>query len=521
MQSGDVPIEGPGPAPRTSRGRIVATIVLLVLAAAGLGLNYVMMQSSNVPIMRDADGQTNLFQGTVVLRLTYYLDRMKSLPRGRRGGEGAPSKFAGRFAGNSARAGAASAARYFEKAARAFGTREPIERVHEVTPHAVPSQHPAAPVMNPDGAAAAAASAAALYGYLGDDWRALRTLQPLMDTERGDALSLMARLYANQRPTPEWLNTAQFQWIVRHVPAHLLIESRLYQRLGRDDEVRRIEDEMEAVGARAAVRVEFFMILAVVLVLLGLVILARGLFGSRGFGPYAGLPERPWGIWEGLELVAAWFVLWIVLVMFATLVAAFIAPSALTQGMGWLALTYVPYAVAAFWILVWFVVAMAPRGSGLRTIGWRPVKLSAGVANAIGAYAAAIPIVLAMSMVAVRFFPDSPPNPVEAAMTQAHGWGARLVFLFVLCILAPVVEETLFRGGLYGGMRKRWPLPVAALASGSMFAAVHLSGVNFIPILALGVALAMIYERTGSLAPGMIAHGVFNLSTAVVLFTLA
>ena len=495
MQPGDVPIEGPGPAPRTSRGRIVATIVLLVLAAAGLGVNYIMMQSSNVPIMRDADGQTNLFQGTVVLRLTYYLDRMKSLPRGRRGGEGAPSKFAGRFAGNSARAGAASAARYFEKAARRF--------------------------QDPDRRAAAAASAAALYGYLGDDWRALRTLQPLMGGERGDALSLMARLYANQQPTSEWLRTGQFQWIVRQVPAHLLVESRLYQRLGREDEVRRIEDEMEAVGARAAVRVEFFMILAVVLVLLGLVVLARGLFGSRGFGPYAGLPERPWGIWEGLELVAAWFVLWIVLVMFATLVAAFIAPSALTQGMGWLALTYVPYAVAAFWILVWFVVAMAPRGSGLRTIGWRPVKLSAGVANAIGAYAAAIPIVLAMSMVAVRFFPDSPPNPVEAAMTQAHGWGARLVFLFVLCILAPVVEETLFRGGLYGGMRKRWPLPVAALASGSMFAAVHLSGVNFIPILALGVALAMIYERTGSLAPGMIAHGVFNLSTAVVLFTLA
>jgi membrane protease YdiL (CAAX protease family) len=31
----------------------------------------------------------------------------------------------------------------------------------------------------------------------------------------------------------------------------------------------------------------------------------------------------------------------------------------------------------------------------------------------------------------------------------------------------------------------------------------------------------MIYERTGSLVPGMIAHGVFNLGTAVVIFTLA
>jgi membrane protease YdiL (CAAX protease family) len=513
MQPGDTAIEGPGPAPRTPRGRIVATIVLLFFAAMGLGLNWVMMHSSNVPMMREADARMSMFQGTFLLRLTYCLERMK--------GEGAPSQFAGGFAGKSARTGAMGAARYFEKASRAFATSEEGAPALEGPPGSLPPRNAVRPVMDPDDAAAAAASAAALYAYLGDDWRALRTLQPLMDTEHGDALSLMARLYANQRPAPDWLGTKQFTWIVRHVPAHLLIELRLYERLGRADKVRQVEDAMEAVGTGAALRVGVLMILGIVLALAGLIILARGVFGSRGFGPYAGLPERPWGIWEGLELVAAWLVLWMVLVTGASVAAAIVFPRALAEGIGWLALTYVPYALAAFLIVLWFVVAVAPRGTGLRSIGWRPAKIGASIANGIGAYAAALPVVLGMSFVALRFFPQSPPNPVEAAMTEAHGWGARLVFLFVLCVLAPVVEETLFRGGLYGGMRKRWSLPAAALASGAMFAAVHLSGVNFVPILALGVALAMIYERTGSLVPGMIAHGVFNLGTAVVIFTLA
>jgi membrane protease YdiL (CAAX protease family) len=59
----------------------------------------------------------------------------------------------------------------------------------------------------------------------------------------------------------------------------------------------------------------------------------------------------------------------------------------------------------------------------------------------------------------------------------------------------------------------------AVLASAAFFAAAHLQVVEFLPILILGLILTYLYEFTGSLVPGMIAHAVNNLA-ALALFYL-
>lgn len=78
--------------------------------------------------------------------------------------------------------------------------------------------------------------------------------------------------------------------------------------------------------------------------------------------------------------------------------------------------------------------------------------------------------------------------------------------------LAPITEEIFFRGFVFGGLRARLPLWLAALISGVLFGLVHApTGITTLPLLsALGVALAWLYERTGSLGPPMIAHAVNN-----------
>jgi membrane protease YdiL (CAAX protease family) len=89
-------------------------------------------------------------------------------------------------------------------------------------------------------------------------------------------------------------------------------------------------------------------------------------------------------------------------------------------------------------------------------------------------------------------------------------------------ILAPVVEELLFRGVLYGTLRVRMgPLP-AAVASAAVFALAHGYGVvGFASVLGSGLLWAAAYERTRSLLPGMLAHAANNLqATAIVLATL-
>jgi CAAX protease family protein len=100
-------------------------------------------------------------------------------------------------------------------------------------------------------------------------------------------------------------------------------------------------------------------------------------------------------------------------------------------------------------------------------------------------------------------------------------WGsaaAVAVTLLGSILFAPVFEELIFRGLLYGTLRTRLAWPVAAASSALVFALAHGYGVaGFASVFLSGVLWAWVYERTGSLLPCMIAHVVNNASVALTL----
>lgn len=86
-----------------------------------------------------------------------------------------------------------------------------------------------------------------------------------------------------------------------------------------------------------------------------------------------------------------------------------------------------------------------------------------------------------------------------------------LLALFLASVLAPLFEETMFRGAFHGALRGRWRFMAAALASAVVFAAVHPQGLLAIPALtAMGFGFAMIREWRGSLFASMTAHALHN-----------
>jgi hypothetical protein len=90
------------------------------------------------------------------------------------------------------------------------------------------------------------------------------------------------------------------------------------------------------------------------------------------------------------------------------------------------------------------------------------------------------------------------------------------------CVFAPLLEEPLFRGVLYGTLRLCLGPAPATLASAALFALAHGYGaVGFASVFVSGVLWAVAYERTRSLLPGMLAHAASNVqATAIVLATL-
>ena len=84
-----------------------------------------------------------------------------------------------------------------------------------------------------------------------------------------------------------------------------------------------------------------------------------------------------------------------------------------------------------------------------------------------------------------------------------------ILFVFIL-IEAPVLEELLFRGVLFGGLTKIMPIWPAIFLSGLVFAVIHVNAATLIPLWFLGGAFAWLYVRTGTLLAPMAVHFTFN-----------
>lgn len=91
----------------------------------------------------------------------------------------------------------------------------------------------------------------------------------------------------------------------------------------------------------------------------------------------------------------------------------------------------------------------------------------------------------------------------------------------VTAILAPLLEETVFRGFLLTTLTKFMPTWVAVLISSFGFGAAHASARDLPQLAALGTLLGFSYVRSRNLLTPMLIHGAWNGTVLIALFTLA
>ncbi len=95
----------------------------------------------------------------------------------------------------------------------------------------------------------------------------------------------------------------------------------------------------------------------------------------------------------------------------------------------------------------------------------------------------------------------------------------RMGIILAVTISAPLFEEIFFRGFLYQSLKKAKGVVFAMLLSAGIFAAFHLQLSVFlaIQILFLGLLMAYLMEKTGSLVPGIVVHFLTNFISALAL----
>ncbi len=117
----------------------------------------------------------------------------------------------------------------------------------------------------------------------------------------------------------------------------------------------------------------------------------------------------------------------------------------------------------------------------------------------------------------------NPSHPIQQLIQEASY--LELILLFSLaCVAAPITEEIMFRGVLYGHLRQgtsAWGVAgsmiFSMVISGVLFGVIHPQGVFIAPVLGgLACGFCITREWSGSVFPGMIAHGIQN-ATALLL----
>jgi len=164
-------------------------------------------------------------------------------------------------------------------------------------------------------------------------------------------------------------------------------------------------------------------------------------------------------------------------------------------------------------------------GALVVAFGWRGLRDQLGLRfTRVRHLLLAVPLWLLTALTGVfvalpleRWFgkPQSNTGPLVAA---AHDPFAAPVLILSVVVAAPLCEELLFRGGIFGWLRGRVPVAAAAPVSAALFAAAHRLLPLFVLLFVFGLVAALYYRRTGSTLNTMVMHACQNGAAVIAVY---
>jgi membrane protease YdiL (CAAX protease family) len=168
-------------------------------------------------------------------------------------------------------------------------------------------------------------------------------------------------------------------------------------------------------------------------------------------------------------------------------------------------------------ILLAMLLVYAPTKSVRAVLGIRATSAPAALLSlASGAFL--YPALSWVDDLLLKRFPKSEEDTERLARLLAvHTRGERVALFVALVLVLPIFDELLFRGMFYGGLRRGRVSSLAIVGTALLFAVASGEWRDLPVYLVVGILLAWLRSRSGSLVPSMLAHCAYEAVPVVLL----
>ncbi len=170
-----------------------------------------------------------------------------------------------------------------------------------------------------------------------------------------------------------------------------------------------------------------------------------------------------------------------------------------------------------------FHIVQVGYGLPVSSLGLKVHNWKSDILTGLKYYLIVLPLIIASGFIVnyvLRIFGIEPEQQdIISKIISEDSLGVLAFMFFFGTLAAPIIEEFIFRGFFQTALRMAYNKTQAIFISGFVFALIHWNFHVFLQIFILGLLLAYLFEKTGSLVAPIFVHICHNTTTLVVLIS--
>lgn len=290
------------------------------------------------------------------------------------------------------------------------------------------------------------------------------------------------------------------------------------ERLAKDARIEKAMRENANLALTFTLASLLILLVLIVGIIIDAVLLCRRLYGKRYDIQTCKVPTARWSILDVARVVVLFLFFGYMIVITESILARYVSAFKNDDFRAVLNSSILDALSIVF--ILYFTVGQYKEK--LKAVGINFKNFIRNVFYGIAGYIAIIPalfMVLIFTAIILKLTNYSPKEQVIVGMFMRQTNPVFLIYTSIFAAIAgPIAEELFFRGFMYTAVKKRMGIFWATMITASIFAFLHGHVVGFLPIMVLGILLAHLYERTGTLVSSITVHMLHNFSMVALVF---